>query len=383
MSVVVIGLNHRSMPLELFERMTIDDGRLPKALHEMASQQQRQRDRRALDVQPHRGLRGRREVPRRLRRHPQLPRRDRLPRARGLRRPPLRPLRPRGHPPPLHRHRRARLGGRRREPRSSARPSRRWSRAKDEGASGPVLNLLFRHAIEVGKRARTDTDIARGTASVSYAAVEMAADRARLARRPQGARARRRRHGRGHGRRAGQRRRRRDQGRQPHLGPAPPPWPTGSTGVAVRLSDLPEALAEVDVLLTSTGATSIMLEHADLEPIVEARDGRPLLVVDIAVPRDIDPSVADLARRHAARHARPAPLRAGRRAGARARGRVRSSASSSTRSTASSRPAPAGPRPRSSPRCTPGPRSSARPSSSASAPGSARSTPGSGPRSRR
>jgi glutamyl-tRNA reductase len=65
-------------------------------------------------------------------------------------------------------------------------------------------------------------------------------------------------------------------------------------GEAVRLTDLPSALAEVDVLLTSTGATSIMLEHADLEPIVEARQGRPLLVVDIAVPRDIDPSVIDL-----------------------------------------------------------------------------------------
>ena len=48
------------------------------------------------------------------------------------------------------------------------------------------------------------------------------------------------------------------------------------------------------MLLTSTGATSIMLEHADLEPVVEARAGRPLLIVDIAVPRDIDPSAADL-----------------------------------------------------------------------------------------
>ena len=37
MSVVVIGLNHRSMPLELFERLTIEEARLPKALHEVAS----------------------------------------------------------------------------------------------------------------------------------------------------------------------------------------------------------------------------------------------------------------------------------------------------------------------------------------------------------
>ncbi len=37
MSVVVIGLNHRSVPLDLLERMTIDDSRLPKALHDVAS----------------------------------------------------------------------------------------------------------------------------------------------------------------------------------------------------------------------------------------------------------------------------------------------------------------------------------------------------------
>ena len=37
MSVVVIGLNHRTMPLDLFERMTIDDAGLPKALHELVS----------------------------------------------------------------------------------------------------------------------------------------------------------------------------------------------------------------------------------------------------------------------------------------------------------------------------------------------------------
>ncbi|MEZ5178111.1 MAG: hypothetical protein R2746_07480 [Acidimicrobiales bacterium] len=50
-------------------------------------------------------------------------------------------------------------------------------RATEEQTTGPVLNLLFRHALETGKRARTETDIARGTASVSHAAVEMAAER--------------------------------------------------------------------------------------------------------------------------------------------------------------------------------------------------------------
>jgi glutamyl-tRNA reductase len=49
--------------------------------------------------------------------------------------------------------------------------------AQAEGASRATLNLLFRHAIETGKRARTETSIGRGTASVSHAAVEMASER--------------------------------------------------------------------------------------------------------------------------------------------------------------------------------------------------------------
>jgi len=62
----------------------------------------------------------------------------------------------------------------------------------------------------------------------------------------------------------------------------------------VRLADLNESLAEVDLLLTSTGASSIMLEHGDLARVMAARHGRPLLIVDVAVPRDVDPTAADL-----------------------------------------------------------------------------------------
>jgi glutamyl-tRNA reductase len=65
-------------------------------------------------------------------------------------------------------------------------------------------------------------------------------------------------------------------------------------GSAVQLDGLTEALAEADLLLTSTGAPSAIVDHADLAPVLESRDGRPLLIVDVAMPRDIDPSVADL-----------------------------------------------------------------------------------------
>ena len=52
-----------------------------------------------------------------------------------------------------------------------------WERARAEGTAGSQLNLLFRHALETGKRARAETAIARHIASVSTAAVAMAADR--------------------------------------------------------------------------------------------------------------------------------------------------------------------------------------------------------------
>ncbi|MEI6402792.1 MAG: glutamyl-tRNA reductase, partial [Actinomycetota bacterium] len=49
-----------------------------------------------------------------------------------------------------------------------------WDIAQAEGGAKSTLNLLFRHALETGKRARTETAISRSTASVSHAAVEMA-----------------------------------------------------------------------------------------------------------------------------------------------------------------------------------------------------------------
>jgi glutamyl-tRNA reductase len=52
---------------------------------------------------------------------------------------------------------------------------RAWDMARDAGTCGPNLSALFRHSLEAGKRARTETAIARGTASVSHAAVQLAA----------------------------------------------------------------------------------------------------------------------------------------------------------------------------------------------------------------
>jgi len=66
-------------------------------------------------------------------------------------------------------------------------------------------------------------------------------------------------------------------------------------GKAIRLSDLTDQLVAADLLLTSTGATSLMIEHATVDDVLARRDGRELLIVDIAVPRDVDPGAADIA----------------------------------------------------------------------------------------
>ena len=62
----------------------------------------------------------------------------------------------------------------------------------------------------------------------------------------------------------------------------------------MQLGGLAEALLEVDVLLTSTGAPSVVVEQADLAPVMAARSGRALLIVDVAMPRDIDPAAGEL-----------------------------------------------------------------------------------------
>jgi glutamyl-tRNA reductase len=65
-------------------------------------------------------------------------------------------------------------------------------------------------------------------------------------------------------------------------------------GRAVPWSELPAALAEADIVLSSTGAPGAVVELAMVAEAVAGRPGRPLVAVDIAVPRDIDPAVGEL-----------------------------------------------------------------------------------------
>ena len=65
-------------------------------------------------------------------------------------------------------------------------------------------------------------------------------------------------------------------------------------GTAVRFDDLPGELVEADIVVSSTASPHQIIEREELAVVVDQRAGRPLLLVDIAVPRDIDAAVRDL-----------------------------------------------------------------------------------------
>jgi glutamyl-tRNA reductase len=168
-----------------------------------------------------------------------------------------------------------------------------WQLAENEGTAGQLLGRAFRHAVQVGKRARRDTHIGRHAVSVSSAAVTLAGERL--------------------GTLAGRRvlvlgagdvgvgmavalagagvgdivvaNRSRARARE---------LATRVGGRAISLDEIPDALVDSDVLLASTGAPNVLIERGDMETVMARRDGRALLVVDVAVPRDVDPGVGQV-----------------------------------------------------------------------------------------
>lgn len=63
------------------------------------------------------------------------------------------------------------------------------------------------------------------------------------------------------------------------------------SGRAVRLDDCLSVMTEVDIVVSSTGAPQTILNRSQIEAVMRARRNRPLALIDIAVPRDIDPDV--------------------------------------------------------------------------------------------
>jgi glutamyl-tRNA reductase len=65
-------------------------------------------------------------------------------------------------------------------------------------------------------------------------------------------------------------------------------------GEAVEMPELAAAIAEADVVVASTGSSDFVLDAASVRRAMERRPQRPLFIVDIAVPRDVDPAAAEI-----------------------------------------------------------------------------------------
>lgn len=163
------------------------------------------------------------------------------------------------------------------------------ARAREQRTAGPLLTALFQAAVRAGRRVRAETGLAHVDASVSVAAVELAASMV-----PDLARASVVIVGTGKmgevALRALEQRRVADVqvvGRTPERVACL----AGPTRRAVLLNELSSALARADVVISATAAPHPVITPATLA----GRDsGRPLVIVDIAVPRDVDPAVCAL-----------------------------------------------------------------------------------------
>lgn len=165
--------------------------------------------------------------------------------------------------------------------------------ARPPGAAGQRLHRLFQFTFAVAKQVRTDTHIGENPVSVAYAAVRLArqifADFSRLTALLIGAgetielAAR-------HLHEQGTRRMiiaNRTVGRARELAEQ-------FQAYAIGLDELPAHLDEADMVIASTGSPEPILTRAHVEAALAGRKRRPLLIVDIAVPRDVDAEVAEI-----------------------------------------------------------------------------------------
>jgi glutamyl-tRNA reductase len=171
---------------------------------------------------------------------------------------------------------------------------RAYELALVEGATGPILNRLFRGALAAGGRARNETAIGERGVSIPSVAVEVAqralgdlaerkvlmigagataelVARALVARGVDTVFVANRHHDRA-------------------LGLA-----ERFDGEAIRFETLPEQLVEVDVVVSTTNSPHHIIERDGLEQVMAEREARPLVLIDIAVPRDIEPACREVA----------------------------------------------------------------------------------------
>lgn len=165
--------------------------------------------------------------------------------------------------------------------------------AKETGFTGVILNTLFQRAFNVAKQVRSSTDIGEGVVSISSVAVDLAKkifgelnERAVMV-----------------------------------IGAGPMSELTlqslvkngtrsvvvsnrhyekaqqlaeACQGEAVRFDDAFQRMSDIDIVISSTGAPQCIISKEDIKEVLRKRRNRPILLIDIAVPRDIDPQVNQL-----------------------------------------------------------------------------------------
>ena len=171
---------------------------------------------------------------------------------------------------------------------------RAWESASAEGVSGPILSRLFRRAIQVGKRVRRDTRIGEGRVSVPSIAVGLVeravgplGDRrvvvvgaGQIAGVVAEALAARRVHGVVVVSRSGE---------TAALLARPLGWRSDT------LAALGKEMQLADVVIAATSAPHALVTRGDVERAMATRPARPMALIDMAVPGDIDPDAAEVA----------------------------------------------------------------------------------------
>ena len=168
-----------------------------------------------------------------------------------------------------------------------------YATSSDQGHTAAVINRLFHTAFGVGKRVRRETGISEGAVSVSYAAIALArkifGDLSGLSVVILGA---------GEMAKLTGVHLKAQQVRQMTVASrtlaAAERMARQLDGRAVPWSELTDALATADIVITATGAIEPVLTRAGVHEVMRPRRQRPLFIIDIALPRDVDPSVGDL-----------------------------------------------------------------------------------------
>jgi glutamyl-tRNA reductase len=168
-----------------------------------------------------------------------------------------------------------------------------YAAAKAQGAIGGYLELVLTRAFSVAKRVRSETGIGESAVSVSYAAVELAreifgslADKKVMI--------------------VGAGKMSELAARHLHRSGASQVFVTNRTyerardlaelfhGTIVEYDRFISMLPEIDILIASSGAPHFILRGKDMRHVIEARRNRPMFLIDIAVPRNIEPAVNEI-----------------------------------------------------------------------------------------